>query len=228
MFTIKEKIFLLDKLTVAFAGDSQLWGQGARGWKEAMPDVRTGEIRRLPKSVPTCTAMLEKHLTDIRGADKETTVINGAVGSTPTDKYYELYFKEMVLNNKPDIVIMMHGINDWLFDRNVSVEDFRKNLIRMIDELNKCGASVVMMTQSPILGSKYSGEHYYEDYIETFRQVAKSDSRIKLADANMYMHKFLNDGDFEQNSKWLYEDNWHCSQLGQFIYLKSCTDAMGI
>lgn len=226
MLTIKEKIFTLDKLIVIFVGDSQFWGQGARGWKASMPDFKVGETRRLPKSVPTCASMLEKHLSEIRGPEKETIVINSAVGNTPTDKYFELYFKKMVLDNKPDIVIMMHAINDWLYDRNVSIECFRKNLVNMIDELHQTDTSVVMISQSPILGNKYSGENYYEDYITTFRQVAQSDSHIKFADANKYMQKFLSDGNFEQNSKWLYEDNWHCTQLGQFIYLKACTDAM--
>jgi GDSL-like Lipase/Acylhydrolase. len=228
MLSIKEKIFQLENLKIVFSGDSQTWGQGARGWKEAMPDVRQGELRRLPKSVPTCASMLERHLTELRGADKETIVVNSGVGSTAVNNYYDNYFKSMVLDEKPDIVIMMHGINDWLSDRDVSLELFRKNLILMKEELKNIGASVVMMSQSPVMGNPFSGDHFYDDYINEFRKVSLSDPFIRFADANILFKKFLSDGDYDQNVKWLYEDNFHCTQLGQYIYLKACTEAMGI
>lgn len=228
MLSIKQKIFMMQKIKIVFAGNSQVWGQGARGWKDALPDIQQGEIRRLPNHVPSCVRMLERHLQEIRGVEKETIVINGAVGSTPTNQYYEKYFREMVLDHAPDIVPMMFAINDWIRDRNISLEQYRRNLIRMIEDLHDIGAHIIMITQSPVLGSQFSKDHYYPDYIDVFRKVAQAYPRIKLADANLYMQRFLSDGIFEQNAEWLYEDAFHCNQVGQFIYLKVCMEAMGI
>lgn len=226
--TIKEKVLGKESLTVVVQGDSHFWGQGSRGWHEAMPDARCGETRRLPDSVPTCSAMLASCLRDIRGPQKQTQVINSAVGSMPTDKYMQLYFQEWVLDKHPDIVLMMHGINDWIADRKVSRLDFRKNIVSMIQRLFESGAGVILVTQAPVLGNQFSDDNFYQDYIDTVYQIARADARISLADAAALIRAFMSDGDFQQNAQWMYEDCWHCSQMGQFLYLKACTQAMGL
>ena len=133
-----------------------------------------------------------------------------------------------MLAHKPDVVIMMSAINDWLRDRDVSLDDYRIGLTQMINDAHAQGGEFVMITESPILGTQFSEEHYYDDYIVVSRQVALANPRVRLADANQRMKNWLSDGDYRANTELLYEDNWHASQLGQFIYLRVITDAMGL
>lgn len=228
MGSLRERVLTGQKLTVVCAGDSQVWGQGAAGWKQAMPDCVAGEPRRLPGSVPCFASMLGRCLREMRGSQKETAVINSGMGSTPVPKYLESFWDGMVMAHRPDVVILMSAINDWIEDRRVSLPDYRRALTRMADDVFAMGGELVMVTESPILGDQFSGEHYYDDYIGAFRQVAQANSRIRLADANLRMKAFLAEGDFEVNAQILYEDNWHVSQTGQFIYLKAVTDALGL
>lgn len=228
MALLKEKIIFQQHLTVVFAGDSQVWGQGAAGWRKAMPDFKAGELRRLPDTVPSFVAMFKRYLGETRGDERESIVINSGVGSTPVYKYYECYWSKMVIAHKPDIVIIMSAINDWIHGDASGLDNYRRMLAKMTEELFSAGSEVVMVTESPILGAQYNGYHYYDDYIDAFRKAALANPRILLADANRRMKVFLADGDFEHNSRILFEDKWHVSQVGHFIYLKAITDAIGI
>lgn len=228
MTALRQRLLTQPKLTVVCAGDSQVWGQGARGWQQALPDFVAGEMRRLPEEVPGFVSLLRRYLLDLRGPDKDTRVINSGVGSTATKKYYAIYWQSMVLAHKPDVVIIMSAINDWLYDRDVSLDDYRKLLSQMINDVHAQDGEVVMVTESPILGTQFSEEHFYDDYIAVCRQVALANPRVRLADANQRMKDWLTQGDYQANTELLYEDNWHVSQLGQSIYLKAITDAIGL
>jgi hypothetical protein len=122
----------------------------------------------------------------------------------------------------------MSAINDWIHGDASGLDNYRRMLAKMTEELFSAGSEVVMVTESPILGAQYNGYHYYDDYIDAFRKAALANPRILLADANRRMKVFLADGDFEHNSRILFEDKWHVSQVGHFIYLKAITDAIGI
>ncbi len=122
---------------------------------------------------------------------------------------------------------MMHAINDWLEDRHVDLDTYRHILHKMVDEAHDIQCDVVMMTESPILGSQYSGDHYYEHYIDAFRQVAESYPDVYLADANKMIKNSLLNGDPAYNARTMFDNNWHVSQIGHFIYLKAITNALG-
>ena len=228
MDRIKNKIINQQKLTIVCAGDSQVWGQGAEGWRQAMPDFTVGELRRLPDSVPCFVSMLGWLFRKIRGSGKETRMINSGVGSTSTRKYMEYFWNDMVLSYKPDIVVIMSAINDWIENRNVGLNEYRMLLSKMSEDVFAIGGEVVMIVESPVQGAQYSGEHNYEDYIAVSRQVAFANPRIRLADSNQHMKKFLVNGDIQENAKFLFEDRLHVTQIGHFIYLKDVTDALDL
>jgi lysophospholipase L1-like esterase len=228
MADIRQRILTQPNLTVVCAGDSQVWGEGARGWLPAMPDVVAGDMRRLPESVPSFVALLSRSFRDLRPPDSKTLVINSGVGSTAVTKYYTQFWLPMVLAHQPDVVVVMSAINDWLYDRNVSLADYRRTLTQMINDVHQQGAEFVLLTESPILGTQFSENHYYDDYIALSRQVAQANPRVLLADANQRMKDWLAAGDYERNAAWLYEDNWHVTQLGQLIYFKTITDTLGL
>ena len=91
MTALGKRLLAQQSLTVVCAGNSQAWGQGARGWQQALPDFVSGETRRLPEYVPSFVSLLRGYLQDLRVPDKDTRVINAGVGSTATNKYYALY-----------------------------------------------------------------------------------------------------------------------------------------
>jgi len=228
MNEIKQQILTQANLTVVCAGDSQTWGQGAAGWRRAMPDFIVGEKRRLPDSVPSYVAMLGRYLAQVRAMEMTTKVINSGVGSTSAQEYSQRYWQDMVLVHKPDVVTLMFAINDWIRARDNGLSEYTKVVSQMANDVFNSGGQVIMITQSPILGRQYNGKQHYDEYIEACRQVARADARIRLADANLRMKAFLADGDANANSDCLYEDKWHVAQAGHFIYLKTVTDVMGL
>lgn len=227
MSTLRERLANSPQLTVVCAGDSQVWGQGAAGWKQALPDFAAGELRRLPDTVPCFASMLGQYLALLRG-DRQTSVINSGVGSTSVPCYLDHYWQEWVLSHKPDVVVFMSSINDWIADRKVSIDQYRRSLTELADDVFAMDSELVLVTESPILGSQYSGDHFYEDYINACRQVAQASPRIRLADANLRMKVFLADGDPAENARILFADGWHVSQAGHLIYLKTITDTLGL
>src|SRR5690606_27632248 len=65
-------------------------------------------------------------------------------------------FKEAVLAQKPDLVIIAFGANDAYIDSNtpdgasrISLEQYRNNLVYMITELRKQKAKVILVAPSP-------------------------------------------------------------------------------
>lgn len=216
-----------EELLVIFAGDSHTWGQGAEGWSTALkPGFVTGEWRRLPESIPCFAQLVAGYLRARRTGGKETYVINSGYGCASTKAYLRDYWYHGVEVYRPDIVVLEFAINDWLEDRDVSPDEFGGNLDRMVGMACGMGAVPILLAPSPILGSQYSGAHYYPDYIERIRAVARARKDAAFADANRLMADFLSGGDRDAREKLLFDDIWHVAQKGQELYCRAIVRAM--
>lgn len=221
--TISDK----DELLIVYAGDSHTWGQGADGWELSMkPSFVQADLRRLPEHIPSFAVLFFDYLKHLRKGKVGTYSINSGYGCASTKKYLKDFWYQAVEIYKPDIVVLEFAINDWLEDREVSLEEFENNLNIMIDKTNEIGAVPILLSVSPILGSLYSGNHFYQDYIDTTRKVANSRNDLLFADANKLMNDFLNSGDRKENETALFYDNWHVAQKGQELYLDALIKAL--
>lgn len=229
MSNITERILKKENYTVVGAGDSHMWGEGASGWQDALdPAYVIGELRRLPREIPSFLSLFEKNITKLRNDIGTTSVINSGFGCASTKKYIECFWDEKVMVHKPDLVILEFAINDWIADRQVSVEEFRNNLEYMTSEVYRIGGDVMILTVSPILGDQNSEDHFYSDYIEASREFALKDNRVILADANINMEKYLARGNRQENEKILFEDVWHVTQIGHEIYCQSILESIDL
>lgn len=222
---LREFISTKRELLIVFAGDSHTWGQGADGWSEALkPGFVAGEWRRLPESVPCFARLFHDHLKKLRSAPLETYAINSGYGCASTRIYLENYWLHAVQAYRPDIVVLEFAINDWISSNDVSVGDFEKNLNIMISKCCDMGSIPILLTVSPINGSQWSGEHYYQDYINCMLSVAKDRPEAVLADANGLMSRCL--AQLGSHSSLLFYDDWHVNQKGQELYCQALAEAI--
>lgn len=225
----KNLIMKKDELLIIFAGDSHTWGQGAKGWEKALkPPVVQAELRRLPENIPSFVVLFTNYLKHLRKNKSGTYAINSGYGCASTKKYLRDFWYQAVEIYRPDIIVLEFAINDWLEDREVSLEEFEKNLNEMIDRSNKIDAVPILLSVSPILGTLYSGKHYYQDYIDIARKIGCSRKDLLFADANKIMNDFLNSGDRKKNEAELFDDDWHVAQKGQELYLEALVEALSL
>lgn len=118
---------------------------------------------------------------DLSYHGKDVKIINAGVGGNTT-KMAQARFEKDVLSVKPDVVVIMFGINDAAVDvwkdppadkPRVSLEDYRRNLTEMIRDLKEQGARVVLMTPNPIYWSEttlrlYGKPPYQPDDVDGF------------------------------------------------------------
>lgn len=78
-------------------------------------------------------------------------------------------FPLAVLKQKPDVVLMMYGTNDAVVKSNgqasVSKQTFEKNLRYMVEEAQKNGIQVILMTTIPIIDQYFYKDHNRKLYV---------------------------------------------------------------
>lgn len=125
-----------------------------------------------------------------------------------------------VLDQKPDIVVILFGTNDARVDApqvHTTPGQYGKNLTKMVRECEKIGSKVVICTLPPINGEAYFKQHetkpytdaggiedMWSDYRAAAVKVAKK-YKLPLVDLNQ---KLLKD------PKWLSNDGVHPSDAG--------------
>lgn len=143
-------------------------------------DSITKGVRSGVKAEETFAARLEAGL---RAGGADVSVVNVGIGGERTDQALKRLAKD-VLAQKPAVVTIMYGTNDSYVDQGksasrITADEYRANLLRLVDELRAAGTSPVLMTE-PRWGKTAKpngvGEHpnvRLEKYVEACRAVAK-------------------------------------------------------
>lgn len=133
-------------------------------------------------------------------------VVNAGIGGHTTKNGRDRFQKD-VLEAKPNVVVIMFGINDSAIDvwknppatgPRVALADYRKNLTAMVKTLKERQVRVVLMTPNPIYWSDSTRARYgkppylpddpdgfnltLRDYAQAMRDLAKSE-KVGLVDA---------------------------------------------
>ena len=110
---------------------------------------------------------------------KLTTINSGFIGETSRDGLQRL---QQLVDQKPDIVIIGFGMNDWR--KGIARKEYKKNLIKMLEAFENTGARVIINTVPPSYDFK---KHRYncqvDQYSEAVREISH-ERRIKIADIN--------------------------------------------
>jgi len=142
-------------------------------------DSITKGVRPGVTAEQTFVAMLEKRLRD-RKIPAE--VINLGVGSERTDLALKRF--DQVLAQSPTHVLIMYGANDSYVDPDktqprVLIEDFKKNLIEMIERLRAEGIEPILMTEPRVAAGARNGvgedpNVWLAKFMEVCREVAQA------------------------------------------------------
>lgn len=143
-------------------------------------DSITKGVRPGVKAEETFAARLEAGL---RTDGVSASVVNVGIGGERTDQALKRLAKD-VIAQQPDLVTIMYGTNDSYVDQGknasrITAEEYRANLVRLVDVLRAAGITPVLMTE-PRWGKTAKlngvGEHpnvRLEKYVEACRAVAK-------------------------------------------------------
>ncbi|MFO0965956.1 MAG: GDSL-type esterase/lipase family protein [Gemmataceae bacterium] len=153
----------------------------------ALGDSITKGVRPGVKTEESYPPQLQEAL---RKDGVSATVLNLGVGGQRTDQALPRLAE--VLKHKPKVVAIMYGTNDSYIDKGakkprISVDEYRKNLIKLVTELRGAGAKPILMTP-PRWGDKAAKNGIganpnvsLERYVEACREVAK-ETKTPLVD----------------------------------------------
>jgi len=86
----------------------------------------------------------------VKAEGRNLTVINAGVGSERTDQALAR-LDGVLKQHQPNLVAIMYGANDSYVDpgkttTRLSVDQYRKNLVAMIEQIERAGAKAILMT----------------------------------------------------------------------------------
>ena len=200
-------IFLLsgrtEKVRLFMAGDSTM---AEKPLTKTAVDSITGE-----KSEETFLERGWGMLVPMYLDDDKITVENLAQNGRSTRTFIEQGWWEKITSqlHKGDIVVIQFGHNDGAQnkpDRYTSPEDYRKNLIKMVDEVRAKKATQILCT--PIMRRKFDKEGKIVDthgvYPEIVREVAQQ-KKVALVDMQKMTTEWLTTEGVENSKKFFHK-----------------------
>lgn len=166
----------------------------------ALGDSITRGVRTGVKADETFAALLQA---DLRAQKLAVEVVNVGIGGEPTEQALARLDKA-VLALKPRLVLVMYGTNDSYVDQGkkeprLTRDEYRANLVTLVERLRKGGAEVVLMTP-PRWGDKAAkngaGENpnvRLDPYVAACRAVAK-EAKVPLVDHHAHWTKAVGKG----------------------------------
>lgn len=89
----------------------------------------------------------------------------------------------------PKVVVLMIGTNDADQNRNISIENFKSNLIQLIDQIRESGAIPVIMSPGIIITQKSPERNKLYLYVEKMREAVKTKDVIFVDNWNIWINE---------------------------------------
>jgi lysophospholipase L1-like esterase len=106
-----------------------------------------------------------------RGMD---VVINTGISGDTTRGLLNT-FDWRVKQFRPDAVLIMIGMNDCSTGSGIGIDEFERNVGRLVERVTECGAVPALQTTCPILpGGAPDREPTFGSYMEAIRRVARA------------------------------------------------------
>jgi len=122
------------------------------------------------------TALVEIAVRKTKPRAKVTAINAGISGNTTRDALARI--QADVLDQKPDLVTIMFGLNDMT---RVPIEEYRKNLGEIIRRCREVGAEVLLCTPNSVYDTPGRPTAKLETYVTAVRQVGQT-SGVPVAD----------------------------------------------
>lgn len=176
-------------------------------------DSVTKAVRPGVEPHETFCALLQQQLSR---PDNPVEVLNAGIGGNTTEDGLKR-FQADVLDRKPDLVVLMFGLNDSWIDAGktasrLTVHEYRANLDTMLELLLGHQVKVILMTPNPALAPTYGPERNatLRPYVNVVRDLA---AHHELPLVDVYQHFAELAQEREINS--LFTDDMHPNPAGQ-------------
>lgn len=153
-----------------------------------------------------------------RGQD---IVIKTAISGNTTRDLLET-FDWRVASLRPDVVFLMIGMNDCSVGRNLPLEEFQANLVKLVEQIESPGSRLVLQTTCPILpGTAADREGNFPAYMQAIRDLAESRS-LPLIDHEAYWRQHPG-----KHFYWM-NNAFHPNAAGHIVFAHEVFRQLGI
>lgn len=149
-------------------------------------------------------------------------VINCAYSGNRTTQILNRFEKNLE-RFKPDVVFLMIGMNDCSIDCDISLEQFKTNLIKLAQQAHEHHAVMIMQTTCPLLPETNAQRNpQFEDYMQVIRDTA-IELQLPLIDHAALWHA----AGVHNRINWL-SDAFHPNEQGHRTFAKLILNTLGI
>ena len=158
----------------------------AQGKSKLITNLESGKKQTLVAYGTSLTASSAwvRQLQDLlnRNYPSMATVINSGKDAM-SSKWGVDNLEELVIQRKPNTVLMEFAVNDAYLPYKTSVADARRNLENMIDRILKAdpNCEVILMVMNPPIADHLKLRPQFKDYYQMYRDVAR-ELKLKLID----------------------------------------------
>ncbi|MEZ5197881.1 MAG: GDSL-type esterase/lipase family protein, partial [Bacteroidales bacterium] len=153
-------------------------------------------------------------------------VINEGISGETADKAYQRLKKD-VLDQQPDVVVIMYGTNDSFVDRGTDhtrlpLDEYKRRITNIVSQLQKAGIEPILMTPPP-LGNLAGGDYepytgngkdfFIKPYVAACREIADN-YKILLVDNYQHWKEKMEFG--SNYNDWL-SDGVHPNAIGHQV-----------
>ncbi|AOX99596.1 SGNH/GDSL hydrolase family protein [Jeongeupia sp. USM3] len=156
--------------------------------------------------------------------DRQDDVVINTAFSGYTTRQLLLHFPARVARFRPDVVLLMAGLNDCNHDpadgQLVPLDEFRANLLAMIAAVRDWGGDVVLQTSTPVLAGLIPARSLHlPAYNDCVRTLAAETGAPLVDHARVWER---------QDNGWLYADVYHPNAHGHLLLARTLFGALGL
>ncbi len=216
---------------IALVGDSVAWGSAAWPWDS--PQHNSISPLETGPDDPRWTTYANQFRAYLKKKNPASDVANLSKGGYTSARHLkERTIDELARRGGADVVIIVLGIND-AFSGSVSPDEYRANLMKLIDQVQAIGAAPVLMKENAIfdklIGYPDTEGHvvYKRRYLDQLDDIARERGLGPVIDAWTPFNDQFEKKGFAESGLMTHLDQtgkdavnaWHPGQTGHDLYL---------
>lgn len=158
---------------------------------------------------------------------KTTAILAGISGHKSNQMLARL--EKHVLSKKPNWMTLSCGVNDvWHGKRGVLLEDYKKNITKIVDQCQAADIKVMHLTSTMIKEDKKNKQNQtLRGYNDFLIELAK-EKKCLIADLNTDMQTIIDASDDKKGGKLLTRDGVHMNAMGNKMMATGVLKAFGL
>lgn len=173
--------------------------------------------------------LLEKYIKGEMGRSKDVFINTAVSGATTKDQLQNHKARFETYKEVADIVIIMFGTNDCVSD--VSIEDYKHNLKKIIEDVKAVGAIPILRTPNPCMDAPGERGRRLIPYIKVIEECAKEEQLILIHHYNQWRQAGNENPELIKRGGWIAkgdESSIHPGAVGQLNMFHMAVRRLGI